>query len=158
MLLALNERLRVMGEDQRVANDARKGLEEQVRALQTDKAALQSHLQALQGERQGMLLKLQELEAFAKDREAHAHLLSARAAQHDESTRVMRQEAARLEAEHGSLVERFTMQSGRLQKIQAAYQRLLMDAPHSPNCARMTGAGGCDCWLLKFGYAALEQR
>jgi hypothetical protein len=158
MLLALNERVRTLSEQLREAREAKAGLEEQIRALQTDKAALQAHLQALQGERQALLLKQTELEAYAKEREAHAQLLSARAAQHDEATRVVRGEVTRLEAEHTALLERYSLQSGRLQKIQAAYQRLLLEAPHAPTCARATGTGGCDCWLLKFGYAALEQR
>jgi hypothetical protein len=158
MLLALNERVRALSEQLRAALDAKAAAEEQVRGLLTDKAALQAHLQALQGERQALLLKNAELDAYAKEREAHAQLLGARAAQHDEATRVVRGEVTRLEAEHTALLERYSLQSGRLQKIQAAYQRLLLEAPHAPSCARATGAGGCDCWLLKFGYAALEQR
>ncbi|MDB5101922.1 MAG: hypothetical protein JWM80_6343 [Cyanobacteria bacterium RYN_339] len=158
MLLALNERVRGLSDQLRAALDAKKALDEQIRSLQTDKAALQSHLQALQAERQTTLLKLTELDAYAKDREAHAQLLGARAAQHEDAAGVVRGEVARLEAEHTALLERYGMQSGRLQKIQAAYQRLLLEAPHSATCTRVTGAGGCDCWLLKFGYAALEQR
>jgi hypothetical protein len=158
MLLALNARVREQADQLRAALDAKAQLEDQIRALLTDKAALQSHLQALQAERQTTLLKLTELDAYAKEREAHAQLLSARAAQHDEAARVVRGEVSRLEAEHTALLERYGLQSGRLQKIQAAYQRLLLEAPHAPTCARATGAGGCDCWLLKFGYAALEQR
>lgn len=156
VLLTQDERLQAQADELRVLDERRRLLERQVEGLARDKAALQAHVQAVLAEKQAQAVELQAVDAARQDLEAKLRTMGQQATRHGEAARIVRDEVGRLEAEHTALLERYTMQSGRLQKIQAAYQRLLLEAPHSGSCAREQGAT-CDCWLFKFGYAAIEQ-
>jgi chromosome segregation ATPase len=160
VLISQSNRVKGQEEQLRGLEERRAALEVQAQGLMRDKAALQSHVQAVQAERQSLLLQLQDRETLRVDLEARLAAVTRQAAQQDESAHIVREEVGRLESERSALLERYTLQSSRLQKIQAAYQRLLLEAPHSSICSRVTGenGGGCDCWLLKYGYAALESR
>lgn len=160
VLLGLNERVQALTAEVAALAERKSVLEEAVQGLQRDKAALQSHIQGVQTEKQTLILRVQDVDAARRELEVKLLAQGQQSAQHDEAARIVREEVGRLEAEHTALLERYTLQSSRLQKIQAAYQRLLLEAPHSPSCARASApnGAGCDCWLLKFGYAALEKR